>query len=256
MTEQIIKYDNFDNENIEYTEPKKIGNIYYSKISYNNSPLYLQTSRMRNKTDIKKVNTIKPFDLKFEMNNSNMYKCLTKLDESNINAVTENSSEWFGKTLSIENSENMYRKITKPLQKNKKNSVNFKVPIINEEILCKIYNQDKIDINMDDILADQECILIIHVRGIKFFKSYYICDFYITHIKTFSKLSFSIPENCLIEDEIKVVDKVTDNEIIDEEIISKEKKEKENKKKIMEEKRRELEELQNKIKLLSNEIIE
>ena len=36
------------------------------------------------------------------------------------------------------------RKIAKPLQKNKKNNVNFKIPIINEEILCKIYNQEKI----------------------------------------------------------------------------------------------------------------
>jgi hypothetical protein len=144
MTEQIIKYENFDNKNIEYTEPKKIGNIYYSKISYNDNPLYLQTSRMKNMSDIKKIDIKKPFDLKFDIDNSNMYECLTKLDNNNINVVSENGYNWFGKTLSIENSENMYRKIAKPLQKNKKNNVNFKIPIINEEILCKIYNQEKI----------------------------------------------------------------------------------------------------------------
>ena len=36
-------------------------------------------------------------------------------DDNNINVISENSSEWFGKTLTIENSENMYRKISKPL---------------------------------------------------------------------------------------------------------------------------------------------
>jgi hypothetical protein len=252
MTEQIIKYENFDNKNIEYTEPKKIGNIYYSKISYNDNPLYLQTSRMKNMSDIKKIDIKKPFDLKFDIDNSNMYECLTKLDNNNINVVSENGYNWFGKTLSIENSENMYRKIAKPLQKNKKNNVNFKIPIINEEILCKIYNQEKIDIDINDILNDQECILIIHVRGIKFFKSYYICDYYITHIKTFSKLSYSIPNNCLIED----FDKKIDMENIDEEILLKEKEKEEKKRKKNIEKKKELEELQKKIKLLSNEINE
>tara|TARA_B100001094_G_scaffold322178_1_gene371082 strand:+ start:749 stop:1516 length:768 start_codon:yes stop_codon:yes gene_type:complete len=252
MTEKIIKYENFDNKNIEYTEPKKIGNIYYSKISYDNNPLYLQTSRMKNMSDIKKIDLKKPFDLKFSIDNSNMYECLTKLDDNNINIVSENSYNWFGKTLSIENSENMYRKITRPLQKNKKNNVNFKIPIINEEILCKIYNQEKIDIDINDILNDQECILIIHVRGIKFFKSYYICDYYITHIKTFSKLSYSIPENCLIDD----IDKKNDMENVDEEILLEEKEKEKERKKINAEKKKELEDLQNKIKLLSNEINE
>lgn len=252
MTEKIIRYDRFDSNNIEYTEPSKIGNIYYSKISYNDNPLYIQTSRMKNTTDIKKVNIKKPFDLKFNIDNSNMYDFLNKLDDNNINVVSENSSEWFGKNLTIENSENMYRNISNPLQKNKKNNINFKVPIINEEILCKIYNQEKIDLDINDILTDQECILIIHIRGIKFFKSYYICDYYITHIKTFSKLSYSIPENCLIEDS----DKKIDSEIIDEEIILEEKRRKKEKKKIMDNKKKELEELKNKMKLLTNEINE
>lgn len=252
MTEKIIRYDKFDSSNIEYTEPSKIGNIYYSKISYNDNPLYIQTSRMKNTTDIKKVNIKKPFDLKFNIDNSNMYDFLNKLDDNNINVVSENSSEWFGKNLTIENSENMYRNISNPLQKNKKNNINFKVPIINEEILCKIYNQEKIDLDINDILTDQECILIIHIRGIKFFKSYYICDYYITHIKTFSKLSYSIPENCLIEDSDKIIDK----EIIDEEIILEEKRRKKVKKKIIEDKKKELEELKNKMKLLTNEINE
>jgi len=170
MKEKIIKYNDIIIENIEYTNPKKIGNIYYSEISYNNSPFYLQTSRMKNLTDIKDLDIRKPFDLKFEIKNSDMYECLNKLDDNNINNISENSEDWFGKDINIEDSENMYRNITKSLQKNKNINVNFKIPIINEEILCKIYNQDKIDISINDILKDQECIIIAHIRGIKFFK--------------------------------------------------------------------------------------
>ena len=153
----------------------------------------------------------------------------------------------------------MYRKITKPLIKNKKTNINFKVPIINEEVLCKIYNQEQIDIQIDDILKGQECILIVHIRGIKFFKSYYICDYYITHIKTFTKLKYVIPEKCLIED----INPKNDYEIIDEEVLIEEKKREElikqkkieeKKKKIIENKKLELENLKNQMKLLTDEI--
>ena len=251
MDEQIIKYNNIDIANIEYSDPKKIGNIYYSEISYNDKPFFLQTSRMKNITDIKDFDLKKQFDLKFTIENSEMYNCLSKLDDNNINNISENSFEWFGKNIKIENSENMYRNITKPLQKDKKIIINFKVPIINEEILCKIYNQDQIDININDISKDQECILIIHIRGIKFFKSYYICDYYITHIKTFSKLKYLIPDKCLIEDTSL---KINDYEIIDEEALTEQKRKEKLKKKNLEKKKRELEKLQNKMKLLSDEI--
>jgi len=251
MDEQIIKYNNIDINNIEYSDPKKIGNIYYSEISYNDKPFFIQTSRMKNITDIKDFDLKKQFDLKFTIENSEMYNCLSKLDDNNINNISENSFEWFGKNIKIENSENMYRNITKPLQKDKKIIINFKVPIINEEILCKIYNQDQIDININDISKDQECILIIHIRGIKFFKSYYICDYYITHIKTFSKLKYLIPDKCLIED---MSIKINEYEIIDEEALIEQKRKEKLKKKNLEKKKRELEKLQNQMKLLSDEI--
>jgi len=259
MDEEIIKYNNIDVDNIELSDPKKIGNIYYSHISYNDKPFFLQTSRMKNTIDIKDLDLKKPFDLKFELDNSDMYNCFNKLDNNNINKVSENSSEWFGKNINIENSENMYRKITKPLIKNKKTNINFKVPIINEEVLCKIYNQEQIDIPINDILKGQECILIVHIRGIKFFKSYYICDYYITHIKTFTKLKYIIPEKCLIED----INPKNDYEIIDEEVLIEEKKREElieqkkieeEKKKIIENKKLELENLKNQMKLLTDEI--
>ena len=261
MDEQIIKYNNIDIDNIELSDPKKIGNIYYSHISYNDNPFFLQTSRMKNIIDIKELDLRKPFDLKFELDNSDMYNCLNKLDENNINKISENSFYWFGKNINIEHSENMYRKITKPLIKNKKTNINFKVPIINEEILCKIYNQEQIDISINDVFKGQECILIVHIRGIKFFKSYYICDYYITHIKTFTKLKYIIPEKCLIED----INSINDSEIIDEEVLieekekqklikKEEKKKKMEKLKIIENKKLELEKLKDRMKLLTNEI--
>ena len=102
MGEQIIKYNNIDIDNIELSDPKKIGNIYYSHISYNDNPFFLQTSRMKNIIDIKELDLRKPFDLKFELDNSDMYNCLNKLDENNINKISENSFYWFGKNINIE----------------------------------------------------------------------------------------------------------------------------------------------------------
>ena len=232
--EKIIKYNDLNIENIKYDNPRKIGNIYYSDITYNGNPLFIQTEKLNNLTNTKELNFKKPSELKFTVD-TETYGFFSNLDEKNINTITDNSYEWFSKQLRLEDSENMYKNITKSLINKNLPELKFKLPILKGELLSKIYNQEKIDINIKDITINQECILIIHIRGIKFFKSYYICDYYITHIKTYSKLNFSIPDKCIIESGNNY-----DHEILDEEILNKN-----NNIKIMKE---------NQIKLLENQL--
>ena len=102
-----------------------------------------------------------------------------------------------------------------------------------------------------------DVILILHIRGLKFLKSNYYCDCYISQIKAFvsKENKFSIFNECLINDE---EDNYEDESIIDEEYIQelklKEKKEQEKKekeiniiKKQIEEKREDLQKLEMKL---------
>ena len=58
--EKIIKYNDLNIENIKYDNPRKIGNIYYSDITYNGNPLFIQTEKLNNLTNTKELNFKKP----------------------------------------------------------------------------------------------------------------------------------------------------------------------------------------------------
>lgn len=219
--EKIIKHTDLDVTKLQYSNPRKLGSIYYSDISYNNSPLFIQTTKLNNLTNTSNLDFSKPSELKLSVDDD-IYTLFNRLDENNVNTIEKNSYEWFSKQLRLEDSENMYRNITNSIRNNEKPNIKFKLPILNGKLLSKIYNQEKIDIDIKDIAKDQECILIVHIRGIKFFKSYYICDYYITHIKTYTKLNYNIPENCIIETVDN--DNKYDYEILDEEVLNKNKK--------------------------------
>ena len=240
--DKIYKCENIDFNNLEYTKPRKVGTLYYSDINYNGNPLFIQTQRLKLKSKTDNLNLKKPTELKFTADD-NIYNLFNNLDNKNVNVIYENSKNWFSKQLRLEDSENMYKNISKPLIQNKLPEIKFKLPIDNGKLLSKIYNQEKIDIDISDIKENQECVLIIHIRGIKFFKSYYICDYYISHIKTYSKLNYLIPDDCIIENENS---KEEDYDILDEEIIHKE-----NKKKKAED---EIKELEKQINLLKQNI--
>ena len=45
MTE-VYKYDNIDISKLSFSIPEKQSNIYYSNITYENNPLFLQTSKL------------------------------------------------------------------------------------------------------------------------------------------------------------------------------------------------------------------
>jgi len=238
----IYRCENINFNNLKYTKPRKVGTIYYSDISYNGDPLFIQTPRLKLKSKTDNLNFKKPTELRFSVDDT-MYNLFNDLDSKNVNVIYENSKDWFSKQLRLEDSENMYKNISKPLIQNKLPEIKFKLPVDNGKLLSKIYNQEKIDIDISDIKENQDCVLIIHIRGIKFFKSYYICDYYISHIKTYSKLNYLIPDNCIIENENS---KEEDYDILDEEIIYKE-----NEKRKAED---EIKELEKKISLLKKNI--
>ena len=85
-------------------------------LSYNGDPLFIQTSKLKIKSNTDNLNFKKPFELRFEVDNK-MYNLFNDLDNKNVNTIYENSKDWFSKQLRLEDSENMYKNITKPLKK-------------------------------------------------------------------------------------------------------------------------------------------
>lgn len=225
----VYKYDEIDTNNINISNPIKDGRIYYSDLKYNNNPLYIQTSVIQIKDyKIKDKNGYISFNIK--QNNLDFYEFIVKLDNFMIKSTYENSKNWFNQEIPNEVIDDFYKRISKPIERGKSPNIKFNIPINNNKVLSKFYDQNKNIINLNNIDDNYDCILILHVRGIKFLKQEYSCDCYISqmrvNIDNINK--YNIIDKCLIHCEINNGNKDDDEDIVDYEIIEERKKEAEN----------------------------
>ena len=236
MTE-VYKYDDIDYDNLKFSKPSKQNSYYYSNISYGikNDLFFLQTSKLKINSDTEKLGKIPSIELEICNDNFDMYDLFMKLDDKLVKSTYNNSKEWFNQSIPLENIEDMYKGVCKPLKKNKNPSIKFKLPVENDKILSKIYDQNRELVDIKDCKSGYDAICILHIRGIKFMKQQYICDIYINQMKVNipKREDFVIPDKCLIDEFDKLYDSdedIIDNEIIDEinnerEIILKKKRE-------------------------------
>jgi hypothetical protein len=184
----ILLHSDIDHKKINYSKPEKQGQIYYSAINYDNSPFYLQTSKMVCKKSGDEIAKMKNAVL--EMDNITMdfgfYDTLLNLDERNVKKTHENNKDWFGKDIPLEVIDNMYKRSCKPVKKSSKPNFSFKIPMIKDKVQCHIYDQKKVCVDIGQLKEGTEVICILHVRGLKFLKQHYYCDCYISQIKVLS----------------------------------------------------------------------
>lgn len=241
----IIKYNDIDMKKIQYNPPEKQGGHYYSSISYNNSPLYIQTSKMICRSNLsdnlkKQTSLLETETLNHDFS---FYDFLLTLDDKNIKETFKNNKQWFQKDIPIEVIDDMYKRMSKSVKKDAKPNFNFKIPVLKEKPQCSIFDSNKVCIDHQKIVPDTDVILILHIRGLKFLKSSYYCDCYVSQIKAFvsKEKKYSVFNECMIDDED---DNFDDQSIIDEEYV---KEIEEKQKMIEEEKKKEKDKLQNEI---------
>ena len=188
----IRKYDDIDLDQINYSKPEKLGSSYFGSLSYgtNLRPLYIQTPKLKCKTNISEIKDKKnPYlDLEIPQGSFDMYDLFLNLDDQNIKKTVSNSNEWFRKDLSLEVIDDMYKRITKPFKKDNNPILRFKLPVIKNEIQCGVYNQQKVFIDLDEVKENMDVVLILHIRGLKILKQYFYCDCYISQIKVFQEI--------------------------------------------------------------------
>ena len=231
----VKNYDSIDVNNFNYTKPEKYNNSYFGSMSYgdNTEPIYIQTPKLKCKTNIKDILSIKtPYlEVIIPKNRLDFYDLFINIDDKNVKTTFNRSEEWFNKELPMEAIDEMHKPITKGFKKNTEPSIKFKLPIIKGKVQCSVYNQMRNFIDINDIKENDEIILILHLKGLKVLKQHYFCDCYISQIKLFQEkdLKYNIINDYSIIDNI---DNEEDLDIFDEEFIeeiNKEKAEKENK---------------------------
>lgn len=222
---KIIRYNDVNIKNINYSKPEKNGSTYFSPLSYgeNLTPLYIQTPRLKcltNYDDIKdKKNPM--IDVEITDGNFDLYDFFLSIDDTNIKKTFQNSQEWFSKELPLDAIDDMYKRSTKPFKRNTNPVLKMKLPVIKNQIQCSIYNQDKVFIDINQLKKGSEIILIIHIRGLRISKQCFYCDSYISQIKLHQEnTKYNVIKDYSLLDDDEKVDIEYDGECDDEILVA------------------------------------
>lgn len=208
----ILKYDKIDLSNINILKPEKVGKYYYSRIRYDDEPLYIQTDRLKNLKSMEFFDKRDPYlELEIPMK---MYDVFSKLDDKVLSSTNENWDKWMNKQIPLEVFEKMYNKITTPFKVDDLPTIKLKLPISKSELLTKVFDDDKVDCTIENLKENMETICIYNIKGIKYNEKTFYCDAYVTQIKVFrnSTKSHEIPDQCLIDTE----EEIDENDVIDQ----------------------------------------
>ncbi|MAP62073.1 MAG: hypothetical protein CMF82_03885 [Candidatus Marinimicrobia bacterium] len=142
-------------------------NVYFSKIYYNNEPLYLQTNECFTSSGIKDCKKKSICELIFS-DHENLVFFFENLEKTLKDKVLDNSEEWFENAFTINELEDTFistlayhkhgMKLKTQLHKNK----------ITNKINLNCYNIDHKEIDIENLSLGSSLIPIIEILGIKF----------------------------------------------------------------------------------------
>ena len=162
----IHRYDEVDLDLINYSKPEKIGSSYFGSMSYGSNlrPIYIQTPKLKCRTNIDDIKNKKnPYlELEVQQGNYDIYDLFLNLDDKNIKTTVSHTNEWFKKDLSLEVIDDMYKRTTKPFKKDVNPVLKFKLPVVKNQIQCGVYNQQKVFVDLDQIKDGVEQAHSIH----------------------------------------------------------------------------------------------
>jgi hypothetical protein len=200
------RYDSLDFKRIQYSKPEKRGAFYYSDITYGSGkPLMILCPKLKTKVSgSESLSKASPtLELEPETSDFSFYDSLLKLDERNIKETYERGKDWFGKEIPLDLIDDMYKRTTKPLKRDQKPSYSFKIPIEKKEPRCKVFNSQRTPCPLTEVLEGAVVVTVLHIRGLKFLKQHYYCDYYVSQMQIFGHKDpkFLVPEECVFSDE-------------------------------------------------------
>jgi len=192
--------DSFDFSQLSLAIPTSIqGGAYFTKILYNNKPLYIQTSKSFTKQGIVK-NGKKIFcDLMFDNNSELLINWFENLEAKCQKLIFEKSDSWFQNSLEINDVETAFNSIIRIYKSGKyylvrtniKNNSVTNIPII------KIYNENEIPLSIEDVKTDNNIVCILEIQGIKFTSRNFQIEIELKQVMVLN--NEQIFENCLIK---------------------------------------------------------
>jgi len=169
--DSIIEPDaTFDFSKLSLAHPVGIqGGAYFTKIEYNNKPLYIQTIKSQTRQGFVKTGKKYYCDLMFDKNAEKLIQWFENLEENCRKLIFEKRDTWFQNNLEESDIETAFNSTIRVYKSGKYYLIRTNVKNNHNNIpAVKIYNENEFALSVDDVNSDTNIISILEVQGIKF----------------------------------------------------------------------------------------
>ena len=195
----VIPDSSFDFSKLSLAHPSSIqGGAYFTKILYNDAPLYIQTSKCLTKQSIVKSGKKFYCELMFDNNAEQIINWFENLENKCQQLLLDKNEKWFQNTLDLNDIESAFTSIIRVYKSGKYYLVrtNVKSNISNDPSI-KIYNENEVAVGVGDLTPETNIISILEIQGIKFTTRNFQIDIECKQIMVIN--DEKIFDNCLIK---------------------------------------------------------
>jgi len=170
MDNIIEPNETFDFSKLSLAHPSGIqGGAYFTKISYNNKPLYIQTCKSVTRQGFVKTGKKYYCDLMFDKNAEVLINWFENLEEKCQKLIFEKKDAWFQNSLEENDIETAFNSIIRVYKSGKYYLVRTNIRNNQSNMpSIKIYDEKETPLSMSDVTSETNIISILEIQGIKF----------------------------------------------------------------------------------------
>lgn len=198
--ENIIEPDDtFDFSKLSLANPSGIqGGAYFTKIEYNDKPLYIQTCKSVTRQGFVKTGKKYYCDLMFDKNSETLINWFENLENKCQKLIYEKRDKWFQNSLEENDIETAFNSIIRVYKSGKYYLVRTNIKNTrNDEPSVKIYNENEVALTIKDVTNETNIISILEIQGIKFTSRSFQIDIELKQVMVLD--NEPIFNNCLIK---------------------------------------------------------
>ena len=213
--DNIIQPDEtFDFSKLSLAHPSGIqGGAYFTKIEYNQKPLYIQTSKSLTRQGFLKTGKKYYCDLMFDKNSESLIHWFENLEIRCHKLIYDKKDTWFQNSLEENDIESAFNSIIRVYKSGKYYLVRTNIKNTHENLpSIKIYNESEIPLTMADITNETNIMSILEIQGIKFTSRNFQIEIELKQVMVLD--NEPIFDNCLIKKNKQPIVKEQEESII------------------------------------------
>lgn len=175
-------FNKFSHSSCSFSKPEKNETTYHSSMMKNNQPVFIQMPKLRTINGLHWHDNRCYLDLELTKPALNFF---LDFEKNNIQTVSQNSTNWFGKDMPRDIIDSNYLSIVR-LDSNK-SYVRFSIPVNGDECGINVYNQFKERVTPDDIIPGMDVWVILRCKGLVVGKRNLCFEWSVEQIKMHTK---------------------------------------------------------------------